>query len=58
MIAVGLLLTLGIMSLGTAVGSLEALFNRLPWTVLTVGVAATTLVAAFLMVWFRTDERG
>ena len=56
MIAASLVLTLGTVSLGTAVGVQDQWLERSPWTVLTIGVGAIVLLAIFLFAWLR--DRG
>ena len=43
-----LLLALGLLALATVAGGFDWLYNRSPWTVLTVGAGATTVLAGFL----------
>ena len=56
MIVASLVLTLGTVSLGTAVGVQDQWLERSPWTVLTIGVGAIVLLAIFLFAWLR--DRG
>ena len=56
MIVAGLVLTLGTVSLGVAVGVQDQLLERSPWTVLTIGVGAIVLLAISLLAWLR--DRG
>ena len=57
MIVASLLLTLGTVSLGAAVGVQDQWLERSPWTVLTIGVGAIVLLAIFLFVWLRDREQ-
>ena len=56
MIVAGLVLTLGTVSLGMAVGFQDQWLGRSPWTVLTIGVGAVAIMAIFLLAWLR--DRG
>ena len=56
MIVASLVLTLGTVSLGAAVGVQDQWLERSPWTVLTIGVGAIVLLAIFLFAWLR--DRG
>ena len=56
MIVASLVLTLGTVSLGVAVGVQDQLLERSPWTVLTIGVGAIVLLAISLLAWLR--DRG
>ena len=54
---IGLLLTLGFMFLGAAIGDLDTVLDRIPWTVLAVGVTATVVVVILLLVWAKDNVR-
>ena len=56
MIIASLVLTLGTVSLGTAVGVQDQWLERSPWTVLTIGVGAIVLLSIFVFLWLR--DRG
>ena len=56
MIVASLVLTMGTVSLGTAVGVQDQWLEKSPWTVLTIGVGAIVLLAIFLFAWLR--DRG
>lgn len=56
LIAFSLMLTVGTVSIGRAIGGSQELLEQSPWAVMTIGLGATVLVAGFLYLWFQ-DRR-
>ena len=57
-IVISLVVTSVMVLIGTAVGRVDALSGLVPWTVVTVGVVATLLLAGFLLFLYRGLSGG
>ncbi len=53
-----LALTMVLILASAALGSLEGVFERFPWTVLGIGLTGTAAVAALTLVWARAHQRA
>ena len=58
LVAAGVLVTVILLTAGMALGQMDQLFEKSPWTVASVGGTAVVLLSAFVSLWLRTRGTG